>query len=125
MLSISRAKRNCSALVSAVRDRIIDTLRLALFSRGIYILNMTTTLQAWGNSQGVRLPKALLASLRLESGADVEIELTPKKDAIIVRPAKSPSRVRGRHRIEDLVAAIPKGYKSAEFEWGTSGREVW
>jgi antitoxin MazE len=86
---------------------------------------MTPTLQAWGNSQGVRLPKALLASLRLEPGAAVEIELSPKKDAIIVRPAKALSRVRGRHRIEDLVAAIPKGYKTAEFEWGTSGREVW
>ena len=98
---------------------------LAPFSRGIYISLMTRTLQAWRNSQGVRLPKALLASLRLEPGADVEIELTPKKDAIIVRPAKAPSRVRGRHRIEDLVAAIPRGYKTAGFEWGTSGREVW
>ena len=86
---------------------------------------MTTTLQAWGNSQGVRLPKALLASLRLEPGAAVEIELTPKKDAIIVRPAKALSRVRGRHRIEDLVAAIPRSYKTAGVEWGTSGREVW
>jgi len=47
---------------------------------------MTTTLQAWGNSQGVRLPKSLLASLDLKSGDAVEIELTPKKDAIIMRP---------------------------------------
>lgn len=73
----------------------------------------------------MRLPKALLASLGLKSGADVKIELTPKKDAIIMRPAKAPSRVRGRHRIEDLVAAIPRGYKTAKFEWGTNGREVW
>ena len=54
-----------------------------------------------------------------------ECILTPKKDAIIVRPAKAPSRVRGRHRIEDLVAAIPRGYNTAGFDWGTSGREVW
>jgi antitoxin MazE len=86
---------------------------------------MTTTLQAWGNSQGVRLPKALLASLDLKSGSAVEIELSSKKDAIIMRPAKAPSRVRGRHRIEDLVAAMPRGYKTAGFDWGTSGREVW
>jgi len=98
---------------------------LAGFIRGIYISNMTTTLQAWGNSQGVRLPKPLLAALSLEPGSNVEIELTPKKDAIIVRPAKAPSRVRGRHRIEDLVAAMPRGYKTADFDWGTSGREVW
>ena len=100
-------------------------LKLATFSRGIYITKMTTKLQAWGNSQGVRLPKALLVALNLEAGAGVEIELSPKKDAIIVKPVKVPSRVRGRHRIEDLVANMPKGYKAAEFAWGTSGREVW
>ena len=86
---------------------------------------MMTTLQAWGNSQGVRLPKTLLAALHLENGASVAVELTPKKDAIIVKPVKSQPRVRGSHRIEDLVAAMPKGYKTAEFHWGTKGREVW
>jgi antitoxin MazE len=87
---------------------------------------VTTTLQAWGNSQGLRLPKALLAALRLEAGARVEIELSPKKDAIIVKPVNPPSRIRGRHRIEDLIAAMPENYNAAEFDWtGSSGREVW
>ena len=86
---------------------------------------MTTTLQSWGNSQGVRLPKALLSALRLESGASVEIELSPKKDAIIVKPSKLSPRIRGKHRIEDLVAGMPKGYQAAEFGWDASGREVW
>ena len=86
---------------------------------------MTTTLQAWGNSHGVRLPKALLAALHLKAGASLEVVLSPKKDAIIVKPAKPAPRVRGRHRIEDLVAAMPKGYKAAEFGWDASGREVW
>ena len=86
---------------------------------------MVTTLQAWGNSQGVRLPKVLLAALKVQTGASLEVELSPKNDAIIVKPVKPKSPVRGRHRIEDLVAAMPKGYKSAEFSWGTSGREVW
>ncbi|MSU63465.1 MAG: AbrB/MazE/SpoVT family DNA-binding domain-containing protein [Pedosphaera sp.] len=86
---------------------------------------MTTTLQAWGNSQGVRLPKTLLTALGLENGAAVEVELTVRKDAIIVKPARARTKIRGRHRIEDLVAAMPKRYKSAEFDWGTEGREVW
>jgi antitoxin MazE len=86
---------------------------------------MTTKLQAWGNSQGVRLPKELLAALRLEPGTAVEVALSPKKDAIIVRPAKPARKVRGRHRIEDLAAAMPKAYKAAEFGWDQTGREVW
>ena len=96
-----------------------------MFIRRLYVRTMTTTLQAWGNSQGVRLPKTLLSALRLETGASLEIGLSPKKDAIIVKPAKAPPRIRGRHRIEDLAAAMPKGYKAAAFDWGTSGREVW
>ena len=73
----------------------------------------------------MRLPKTLLSALHLKAGASLEVALSPKKDAIIVKPAKPAPRVRGRHRIEDLVAAMPKGYKAAEFDWGTSGREVW
>jgi antitoxin MazE len=108
------------------RQRVIHVAYfIAMFIRGLYFASMTTTLQAWGNSQGLRLPKALLAALRLEAGAQVEIGLNPKKDAIIVKPVKPPSHIRGRHRIEDLVAAMPKGYKTVSFEWGTSGREVW
>jgi antitoxin MazE len=96
-----------------------------MFSPRLYIAVMVTTLQAWGNSQGVRLPKALLSTLRLAAGASVEVELSPRKDSIIVKPVAAPSGVRGRHRIEDLVARMPKGYKSAEFGWGKSGREAW
>ena len=47
---------------------------------------MKTTLQAWGIGQGVRLPKSLIAALGLENGAVMEVELTPEKDAILVKP---------------------------------------
>lgn len=86
---------------------------------------MTTTLQSWGNSQGVRLPKTLLAALNLETGSALELSLSSKKDAIVIKPAARRTRVRGRHRIEDLAAAMPKNFKAAEFDWGTAGREVW
>ena len=85
---------------------------------------MTTTLQAWGNSQGLRLPKAIITALNLQSGSKLEIELTPKKDAIIIKAA-APAKIRGRHRIEDLAAAMPKNYSAAKFVWKTQGREVW
>jgi antitoxin MazE len=85
---------------------------------------MTTTLQAWGNSQGLRLPKAIITALNLQSGSKLEIELTPKKDAIIIKAA-APAKIRGRHRIEDLAAAMPKNYSAADFVWKIQGREVW
>lgn len=99
--------------------------RLSRIAAGYTIRIMNTTLQAWGNSQGIRLPKALLNALQLEAGSSLEIELSPKKDAIVLRPAKPVPRVRGRHRIEDLAARMPKNYKTTGCKWGASGREVW
>ena len=86
---------------------------------------MTTTLQAWGNSQGVRIPKALLTSLNLKTGMRLQVELSAKKDAIIVKPAQEPLTCRGRHKIEDLVSKMPRNYKAQEFFSDPSGREVW
>lgn len=86
---------------------------------------MITKVRPWGNSQGVRLPKALLAELNLETGVDLDIEITPRRDGIILRPASKPLPVRGRHRIEDLAAAMPKNYRPTESDWGREGAEVW
>ena len=86
---------------------------------------MITKLQSWGNSQGVRLPKSLLGRLQLETGTSVEVELSPKGDAIILRPVRNAAPIRGRHRIEDLAAAMPAYYATVETPWGSEGGEVW
>lgn len=97
-------------------------VRLAV---GYTLFPMTTTLQKWGNSQGIRLPKPLVKALGLEESAEVELTLDPERDAIVLTAAKSSPKIRGRHRIEDLVAAMPRKYKAAEFGWEVSGKEVW
>ena len=98
---------------------------LAVCIPWIYTETMTTTLQAWGNSQGVRIPKALLAALHLKKGMRLELDLSPKKDAIIVKPAGDAVSPRGRHRIEDLVSKMPRNYKAKEFFGDAIGGEVW
>lgn len=87
---------------------------------------MKTTLQKWGNSQGVRIPKALLEELRLNAGAEVSLAIADDEPAIILRPIRPGKPVRGRHRIEDLAARMPRNYKAEEFGPGLpAGREVW
>ena len=82
---------------------------------------MITKIQKWGNSQGLRLAKNLLADACLSVGDEVDIEV--KEGLIIVTPAK---RKRGRHSLEDLVARIPKNYQTGEVDWGGPvGKEVW
>jgi len=82
---------------------------------------MITRIQKWGNSQGLRLSKALLSDADIGVGDAVEVAL--HKRALIVTPAR---RIRGGHNLRDLVRRIPKDYRPGELDWGTpAGREVW
>ena len=46
---------------------------------------MTTNIQKWGNSQGLRIPKFLLDTLNWTEGQPIEIVL--KNDEIILKSA--------------------------------------
>lgn len=87
---------------------------------------MKTTLQRWGNSQGVRLPKALVDGLGVEVGSPVMVELSADRTRITITPTQSSRAVRGRCRIEDLVAGSdPKAFRG-ELDWGgAQGKEAW
>jgi antitoxin MazE len=82
---------------------------------------MNTKIQKWGNSQGLRLPKSLLADAQLRVGDEVDIRV--KDGIMIVTPAK---KIRGKHNLKDLVARIPENYQAGEVDWGAPvGREDW
>ncbi len=82
---------------------------------------MLAKIQKWGNSQGLRLAKTLLADAHIGVGDEVDISV--KDGIIIVSPAK---RIRGRHNLKDLVARIPENYQTSEVDWGEPvGKETW
>ncbi|MBN2404522.1 MAG: transcriptional regulator/antitoxin, MazE [Coriobacteriia bacterium] len=82
---------------------------------------MITKVQKWGNSQGLRLSKELLADVHIEVGDAVHVSV--QEGSLIVTPAH---RVRGSRSLEELVARVPKDYRSGELDWGPpEGREVW
>lgn len=74
---------------------------------------MLSKIQKWGNSQGLRLAKSLLADAQLDIGDEVDISV--KNGAMIVKPAK---KIRRRHDFKDLVARIPDNYEPGEIDWG-------
>ena len=82
---------------------------------------MLAKIQKWGNSQGLRLAKNLLADAQLNVGDEVDISV--KDGIMIVAPAK---KIRGRHKLKDLVARIPENYQTREIDWGEPvGKEAW
>lgn len=87
---------------------------------------MKTTLQQWGNSQGIRIPKSIVDTLGLELGSEVVVEISQDHRRITVTPAEDSRPIRGRYRIEDLIASSSPSAFEGEFDWGSpQGKEVW
>ena len=81
---------------------------------------MPTKIQRWGNSQGLRIPKEVLAEARIEVGDEVEVRAVDGK--LVVTPLRF---VRGRLALADLIAAIPPGTPAHEVDWGApEGDEI-
>lgn len=87
---------------------------------------MYATIQRWGNSQGLRIPKALLDALELREND--RVELTQTSDGIHIRKASA-----GHRTLEERLTAfygkpineIPR-LETPEFDWGAAeGHEVW
>ena len=87
---------------------------------------MFTTISRWGNSQGLRIPKAFLDTLGLKENDQVEISC--QDDSITIRKSKSPHRT-----LEDRLTAfygMPLDQISPtiqyEVPWGgPEGQESW
>jgi antitoxin MazE len=82
---------------------------------------MEGTLKKWGNSQGLRFSKAMLEKAKIAVGDRVEI--IAEEGQIVI---KTTHPIRGKYKIQDLVAQIPQKFKPEEISWGSPvGGEEW
>ena len=82
---------------------------------------MTTSIQKWGNSQGVRIPKYLLDAVKMTT--DDEIDIRAEGDMLIIEKAKP---VAARKTIKELFADYDGEYTPGEIDWGDKvGNEEW
>jgi antitoxin MazE len=81
---------------------------------------MTTTISKWGNSQGIRLPKDIIETLRLHIGDKINLKIEDEK--VILEPIK---KDRIKYNLDDLIDKIPNDYTPSEEIKGTIGKEEW
>jgi antitoxin MazE len=78
-----------------------------------------TKIQRWGNSLGLRIPRALAADVGVEAGAEVDVSI--RDGVLVVKPARRP-----RYRLEELIRKITAKNLHREVDTGNPvGREVW
>lgn len=78
----------------------------------------TVSLQKWGNSQGIRIPKNILELLGWKNNE--KLLMLTEEDKIIIKPAKE------KKNIEILFENFEGDYKPIEIDWGKPvGNEIW
>lgn len=79
---------------------------------------MTTTIQKWGNSQGIRIPKFLIEAV--EWHENEQLVMTAENGSIVIKKAEP------RKNIIELFEDYEGDYKPSEIDWGEPvGNEVW
>jgi antitoxin MazE len=79
------------------------------------------TVQKWGNSLGIRVPKAVAEQVQLQQGAEFEFDTS--HGVLTLRPVRA--RRRGKYRIAELLAAYKGAYPHrGVFDDPPAGREL-
>jgi antitoxin MazE len=80
---------------------------------------MITRIQKWGNSLGLRIPRALAEDVEVGEGSSVDVSV--RRGSLVVRPVK-----RQEYRLEDLLAGVKPSNLHEEVEVsGPVGGEAW
>jgi antitoxin MazE len=80
---------------------------------------MVTKVQRWGNSLGLRIPKALAEDAGVEEGSPVDISM--EGDRLVVQPIRPT-----KYELKGLVSQIREDNLHEEIPTGRRvGREVW
>jgi len=79
---------------------------------------MRTQVSKWGNSLGVRIPKAYAEELGLSEGVTVEVKVSGRNLVLAL--------ARPQYDLKQLVARITPKNRHKETDWGGPvGTEIW
>jgi len=80
---------------------------------------MDTTVQKWGNSLALRIPRSVAKDIRLHQGSVVDMTLVAGK--IVVKP-----RRQRHYTLTQLLRGVTKRNRHAALDWGGRvGQEAW
>ncbi|MCH4890096.1 AbrB/MazE/SpoVT family DNA-binding domain-containing protein [Acidaminobacter sp. JC074] len=83
---------------------------------------MLVTLNKWGNSEAIRIPKIIADTLGIHCGD--KVDLTIENDSLVIRKPELKGRELLASLLEDFDAESLQSY-DIEDEWDIVGEEEW
>jgi antitoxin MazE len=84
------------------------------------LIPLKATIQRWGNSLAVRLPKPIAQEINVRHGSEVDLQLDSGR--VVLTPTR---RIR-RYNAKALLAKItPENTPSADVWGAPRGKEIW
>ena len=74
-------------------------------------MNITLSLQKWGNGTGVRIPKKVVQAAKLHINQPLSVVL--QDDAIVLTPVKDSELT-----LESMLRGVTPGQVGGELDWG-------
>jgi len=110
--------REMLALVkkNSIDNRWLFVYTLFIHNRGAY---MKSTIQKWGNSLAIRIPKSFANEIDLSQGTEIDLILF--EDKIQIEPIK-----KKKLSLDDLLSRVTDDNIHKEIDTGVPvGKEVW
>ena len=83
-------------------------------------MKTTVTLQKWGNSQGIRIPKYILETINWNPDEILDIEV--QDNSIVLKKKTDYPIIDLKKKFAEYNGEVPQG----EYDWGEpQGEEVW
>jgi antitoxin MazE len=78
---------------------------------------MSTTIQKWGNSLGIRIPSQIAERIAVTQGSEVDLVVSDDHTLIVIPKKKKPT-------LEDLLAQCKSENSHDEIDFGIEGKEL-
>lgn len=82
-------------------------------------MTTATTVQKWGNSLAIRIPKDVVERIAIQQGSELEMTVVDDERITLV-PKHQPKK----YKLEELLARITPENRHEEIDFGVEGNEL-
>lgn len=87
--------------------------------RGVKTMTTEATVQKWGNSLAIRIPKEVADLIEIKQGSEMELTVVDNEKITLV-----PKKKQKKYSLEELLSKITSENRHDEIDFGVEGNEI-